>query len=167
MLAPVTAEAIHKAIAILGVEGIPEGEVQASIASFAHDKMVARRLIAWIPEAFGIVLVTHLGKVNLPTTFSARSTDGEWKQFEFKLEPIFAEALRVASDMYHSSDRSAFGNVAKRSSTVDVVNKVLNAGNSIEGATLSGPALIGIPAEVYGPTPKSMWRRLLPGWRLA
>lgn len=166
MLAPVPADVIHKAIMVLGVEGIAEGEAEANIASFAHDNMVVRRLIAWIPEAFGIVIVSHLGKINLPSTFSARSSDGQWKQFEFKLEPIFAEALRLAADMYHSGDRVAFANIAKRSSTVDIVNKVLNARHSIDGATLSGPALMGIAAEVYDAEPTPMWRRLFsaPRW---
>jgi len=156
----VSHDAIHKAIAILGVDGTAESKVEADVASFASDKMVARRLIDWIPEAFGIVLVSHIGKINLPTTFSARSNDGQWKHFEFKVEPIFVEALHIATDMYHSGDRSAFGNIAKRSSMVDVVNKVLNAGDSIDGGTLSGPALIGIPAEVYEGRSTPIWRRL-------
>ena len=157
---PVPHDAILKTIAVLGVEGVAESKVEATIASFAKDKMVARRLIDWIPEAFGIVLVSHIGKINLPATFSARSRDGQWKQFKFEVEPIFGEALRLAADMYHSGDRSTFGNIAKRSSMVDVANKVLNAGDSIDGGTLSGPALIGIPAEVYEAKPRSTWRRI-------
>ena len=153
-------DSVHKAIVVLGQDGIAESKVEADIFSFTNDKMVARRLIDWIPEAFGIVLVSHVGKVNLPTTFSARSKDGQWKHFEFRLEPIFAEALRLATDMYHSGDRTAFGNIAKRSSMVDVVNKALNAGESIDWATLSGPALIGIPAEVYERGSRPIWRRL-------
>jgi hypothetical protein len=159
----VPTEAIHKTIAVLGVEGISENEVESTVASFAGDKMIARRLIDWIPEAFGIVLASHIGKINLPTTFSAQSHNGEWKHFEFKVEPIFVESLRIATDMYHSGDRPTFGNVAKRSSMVDVVNNALNAGESIDGATLSGPALVGIPAEVYEVKSKSPWQRFLRG----
>jgi hypothetical protein len=159
----VPTEAIHKAIALLGVEGVSESEVESGIASFAGDKMVARRLIDWVPEAFGIVLASHIGKINLPATFSARSHNGEWKHFEFKVEPIFIESLRIATDVYHSGDRSIFGNIAKRSSMIDVVNKALNAGDSIDGATLSGPALVGIPAEVYEGKSKSPWQRFLRG----
>ena len=159
----VPTEAIRKAIAVLGIEGTPEGTVESDIASLAGDKMVARRLIDWIPEAFGIVLASHVGKINLPTTFSAQSHGGEWKHFEFKVEPIFVESLRIATDMYHSGDRPTFGNIAKRSSMVDVVNNALNAGESIDGATLSGPALIGIPAEVYEARSKSLWQRFLRG----
>jgi hypothetical protein len=153
-------DAIHKTIAILAIGGTAEAKVEADVATFATDKMVARRLIDWIPEAFGIVLASHIGKIHLPATFSARSSDGQWKQFEFKAEPIFVEALRIATDMYHSGDRSAFGNIAKRSSMVDVVNKALNAGDSIDGAMLSGPALIGVPAEVYEVKATPIWRRL-------
>jgi len=156
-------DAIHKAIAILGVEGISESEIESSIASFSGNKMTARRLIDCVPEAFGIVLASHVGKINLPSTFSARSNSGKWKSFEFKVEPIFGESLRIASDMYHSGDRSTFGNIAKRSSMIDVVNNALNAGESIDGATLSGPALIGIPAETYEAKSKSLWQKLFRG----
>jgi hypothetical protein len=91
------------------------------------------------------------------------SHSGEWKHFELKVEPIFVESLRIATDMYHSGDRPTFGNVARRSSMIDGVNNALNAGESIDGATLSGPALIGIPAEVYEPKSKSLWQRFLRG----
>ena len=145
----VPTDLIHKAIAILGIEGIDESKVEADIASFTEDSMVARRLIDWIPEAFGVVLVSHVGKIKLPTTFRARSRDGKWKHFDLKLEPIFVESLRIAMDMYHSGDRAKFGNIAKQSCVVDAVNKALNAGNAIDGGTLAGPAFNAIPAEVY------------------
>lgn len=156
----VPTEAIQKTIAILGVEGIQDEEIESRVAALAMDKMVARRLIDWIPEAFGIVLASHVGKVHLPTTFSARSRSGQWRTFEFKLKPIFGEAISIATDMYHSGDRSIFANIAIRSSTVGAVNRALNAGASIDGAKLSGPALNGIPAEVYE-AGSSWWRRAL------
>jgi hypothetical protein len=40
------------------------------------------------------------------------------------------------------------------------VNKALNQGVSLDGATLSGPALVGIPAELYLPKPPSLWQRI-------
>lgn len=154
-------ETLHKAIATLGIEGIPASQVEADIASVAKDAMVARRLVVWIPEAFGIVLISHIGKINLPTTFSARAGDDKWHKFEFKVEPVFVESLRTATGMYHSGHRPTFGNIANWSSMLDVVNNMLNAGHSIEGATLSGPALIGIPAEVYGVRRDPLWQRVL------
>jgi hypothetical protein len=64
-------------------------------------------------------------------------------------EPIHASAMRTALEMLHSGPRESFERIMRRSSILAVVNKALNAGESINGMTLSGPAFIGIPAEVY------------------
>jgi hypothetical protein len=156
----VPAEKIRQVVAILGAEGITESEVEARVAALVQDKMVARRLIDWIPEAFGLILVSHIGKFNLPTSFSAKAADGRWIEFEFKSEPIFGEALQLGAEIYHAGPRSLFSNIAMRSSMVAVVNNALNAGGSLEGSALSGPALIGIPAETYGHQRPFSWRRL-------
>jgi hypothetical protein len=156
----VPVETIRQVIAILGAEGITDGEVEAGVAALVQDKMVARRLIDWIPEAFGLILVSHMGKFNLPTSFSAKAADGSWVKFGFKTEPIFGEALQLGAEIYHSGHRNLFGNIASRGSMVAVVNNALNAGASLEGSTLSGPALIGIPAETYGNQGQFSWRRL-------
>jgi hypothetical protein len=79
-------------------------------------------------------------------------------------EPIFAATLQIAQAMFHSGPRELFQKVSFRSSTLDTVNNTLNAGatlESLDGARLSGPALIGIPAEVYIGLRKSLLRRLL------
>ena len=123
--------------------------------------MVARRLIDWIPEAFGHILVSHMGKFNLATSFSAKATDGRWVKFEFKTEPIFPEALQLGAEIYHSGSRNLFGSIALRSSKVAAVNNALTAGASLEGSTLSGPALNGIPAETYGKQRQFSWRHVL------
>lgn len=154
-------ELIERAIAIIGRDGISDEEMEALVLSLTQDSMLARRLIDWLPEAFGIVFIPHLAAVNLPTTFSARTRSGKWMEFKFQAEPIFSTAVRIGMDMYHSGPRDTFKNVVLRSSIVDAVNKALNENVSLDGATLSGPALIGIPAETYLSKPKSLWRRLL------
>ena len=159
----VTTDVIHKAVAILGNGGISDDVIESGIESFAENKLVARRLIDCIPEAFGIVLASHVGKINVPSMFSARLSNGNWKSFEFRVEPIFDLSLRIATDMYHTGDRSTFGNVAERSSIIGALNKALNAGASIEGATLSGPALMGVPAETYETKSNSLWEKLFRG----
>lgn len=159
---PVLAEQLEQAVAIIGSDGIGDEEIEIKVASLVQDPMLARRLIDWPPEAFGIVLVSHMNisKLTLPTTFSAKSNRGAWVELEFKVEPIFQSAIRLGTDMYHSGPRNTFSNVALRSAIVAVVNRALNEGSSLDGATLSGPALIGIPAEVYIPQPRPFWRRL-------
>jgi hypothetical protein len=157
---PVTAEQLNEAVAIIGRDGISDEEIEVKVASLVKDPMVARRLIDWLPEAFGMVLVSHMGKVTLPKTFRAKTDQGKWIEIELTVEPIFHDAIRLAMDMYHSGPRNTFSNVATRSAVVDGVNRALNGGESLDGASFSGPALLGIPAEFYVSQPKSFWRRL-------
>jgi hypothetical protein len=156
----VSPELLERTAEILGTDGISDEEIESKIFALAQDFMLARRLIDWLPEAFGIVFIPHMAKVNVPTTFSAKSKDGRWIEFKFGVEPIFEGAVRLGMEMYHCGHRGTFRNIVSRSSTLDAVNRALNQGDSIEGATLSGPVLIGVPAEVYMPQAKPLWRRL-------
>jgi hypothetical protein len=156
----VSSELIERTAEVLGTDGISEEEIESKVFAFAQDSILARRLIDWLPEAFGIIFIPHIARVNLPTTFSAKSKDGKWIEFKFCVEPIFEGAVRLGMEMYHSGPRSTFSNIVSRSSTVNAVNQALNQGDTIEGATLSGPALIGVPAEVYMPQVKPLWRQI-------
>ncbi len=159
---PIPVEIISNAIEILSADGITEDEIETRIAALVSDPMEARRLIDWIPEAFGIVLISHLGKPILPKTFSARDAEGKWKSFRLTYEPIFVAALEIAQAKYHQGPAAQFQSIATRSSVANAANNALNAGVSIDGAVFSGPALIGIPAEVY-PSQPSFWKRLFSG----
>ena len=96
-----------------------------------------------------MVLIGRMNLVQLPRTFSARATDGSWHEFPFSADPIFALAGQLAIETYQNGPRELFGPLATSSSMVDAVNKALNAGEDLQGAVLSGPALIGVPAENY------------------
>ena len=161
----VSTEDIQRAISQLGEGDRRDLEIEIAIGRFASDKMTVRRLIDWIPEAFGYVLLPHVGDVTLPATFSAKARDGTWKEFSFDREPIFGETVKLASAMYRDGPRTVFSNVAKRSYMVDAVNKALNAGDSLAGATMGGPKMLGIPAEFYDagarPAATSFWRKLV------
>jgi len=149
----VSNEVIERAIEILGEAGIPVEETEARLAKLVSDPMTVRRLADFIPEAFGLILIAHLGdgKMNIamPSGFQAADTKRKWHSFPFSSEPIFIHATRVATTMYHNGLRDVFKTVSLKSSTVSSVNNALNQGAKLENATLSGPALIGIPAEIY------------------
>lgn len=155
-------EQVEKVAALLGASDITSEEIESSVAAQVNDLVTTRRLIDWIPEAFGIVLVSHMGKLTLPTTFRAKNSHDQWIELPFSSEPIFASSLRLAQEMYHNGPREAFKNIASRSAMVAVINNALNAGGSIDGASLSGPAMLGIPAEFYLPKKMSFWSR----WKL-
>jgi hypothetical protein len=156
----VTSDLIEHSIAIIGADGISDEEIETQVLALSQDSMLARRLIDWLPEAFGLVFAPHLAKVILPRTFSAKSSHGNWIEFDFQVEPIFPIAIHFGMEMYHAGPRNIFNNIVLRSSIIAVINKALNNGISLDGGTLSGPALIGIPAETYLPKPTSLWRRL-------
>ncbi len=160
----VSPESLQRTISLLGEGERREMEIEIAVARFADDKLTARRLIDWTPEAFGYVLLPHVADMTLPTTFTAKTRDGEWKAFAFDREPLFADAVRVATEMYRDGPRGVFSAIAKRSSMVAAVNKALSDGQSLTGATLPGPAMAGIPAEFYDPKAKpapSFWRKLV------
>jgi hypothetical protein len=98
---------------------------------------------------FGAVVVAHLGDVNFVDTFSAQSKGGKWKNIPMKAEPIFVQGMRMAQDAYHDGWSEAHQRIASRSSIMNSASQILDSGGSMDGVTTSGPALIGIPAEVY------------------
>jgi len=136
-------------ITLLGDSETSPADLERRVLGLTEDAMLARRLIDWIPETFGIVLVSRMGKVAFSGTFSAKNQEGKWVKINMDSEPIHASAMRAALEMLHSGSRESYERIVGRSSILAVVNKALNAGESIDGMTLSGPAFIGIPAEVY------------------
>lgn len=163
----VPTELIEQCIAIIGRTGLTENEIESEVLALAQDQMLARRLIDCVPEAFGIVLAAHISsELILPTEFSAKSKDGEWQWFKFEVEPVFGAAFKLAQHTFHHGPREVFQNLAVRSAMLNTVNNLLNAGGKIEGAVLSGPVMLGIPAEIYPKPKKSLIERFF-AWRLA
>lgn len=163
-MTPIPDETVRAAISIIGTSDIDDKQIERDVRALVSDDMTARRLIDWIPEAFGIVLISHISnKIGLPKTFSAKTAAGKWIQLPLEIEPIFVTALQVAQTMFHEGPNDVFKNVSLRSSMINVVNSALKSGVSLDGGCISGPALIGIPAEVYPSPPKSFWRRLFGG----
>jgi hypothetical protein len=159
-MCPVPSDLIQQSITIIGTQGITEDAIESQVLALAPDAMTARRLIDWIPEAFGFVLVANMNKkITLPTTFLARRADDKWVTLNLDFEPIFGVALTKAQHVYHNGPGELFQNVALRSSMVKTVNNAINAGATLDGAIMSPTALLGIPAEVYPARPKPWWRK--------
>src|SRR3954468_4781688 len=124
---PISPEVVGRAVEILGTDGISEDDIELQVAALVSDPMESRRLILWIPEAFGIVLISHRGKPVLPNRFSAMNAQGESRSFPFRSEPIFLLALQIAQVAYHDGPTQSFQNIALRSSTVNAANNLMSA----------------------------------------
>ena len=149
------------AVEILALPGLDDEEVDRRVGGLVDDEMAMRRLVDWPPEAFGLVLIAHnWNKLTLPSTFTAKSKAGRWSEFPFKCEPIFADSLEIGQQLLHDGDREIFKNVAARGAMLNTINNALEQGSDLDGGVLSGPALIGIPAEVYTLPKKTFWQNL-------
>ncbi|HSI62277.1 MAG TPA: hypothetical protein VLE43_04140 [Candidatus Saccharimonadia bacterium] len=159
-LPSVPSSLIKEAIVLLGTEDLDDATLESRMLESAGDDMLARRLIDWIPEAFGYVAISHVGKVTILNEFQAKNAKGKWRTLPMKAEPIFAPALLEAQEMFHDGPRDVHLRIAMRSACLNSINNALNGGAKIDGATISGPALIGIPAEVYLGEERSFWSKL-------
>lgn len=143
-------------IQILGVEGIDDAEIDARVSKLVAEPVTIRRLVDWPPEAFGLVLISHTWNVNLPKTFTAFDDRRRPREFPFDCEPVFAASVAIAMEMYHNGPRDLFKAVSLRSAMLGTINNALNSGASVDGGSLSGPSLIGIPAKTYQPPERSL-----------
>lgn len=161
-MTPVASSLIEHAITILGIEDIESDVIESKVAMLVDNTTTARRLIDWPPEAFGIVLATHLAKIEISKTFMARDLNGRWQTFPLTDEPIFVESLQIAQQMSHDGRWDTFKNVAMRSSIMDAISAALRDRQSLDGRVFSGPTMLGIPAEIYTRPSTSFWRRFFP-----
>ncbi|HEY6020953.1 MAG TPA: hypothetical protein VIY48_13940 [Candidatus Paceibacterota bacterium] len=99
-------------------------------------------MVAFLPIAFGRVVIAHIGKINFTTRYRIQETG---HSCSFSEEPIFIEAIKIATESYHTGlvPRELFSAVALRSAELDAVNKALNNGDVIDGASFNDVVFSG------------------------
>jgi hypothetical protein len=137
-----------------------EDEAIRQLQLHLHDRWLVERAIAWIPEAFGAVLVAQYPGMRQPGTFSAFDTAGRTREFAMAAEPIFEQARDYARMIHRDGPRELFVTLAARSSIAQVVGQLLDADGSAADIVLTGTALGRIPAEIYGATTRTWWSRV-------
>lgn len=145
-----SAEAFELALTLLGREDVDEEHAEQALLALGSEHGQMRRLLVWLPEAFAMALIGHMElDVLLPRTFTASDAQGERHELPLEREPVFVDGLKRALAMYHEGPRAAFKAICQRSSLLNAIDNALNAGADLQGATLSGPELLDIPAETY------------------
>ncbi|WP_395321878.1 hypothetical protein [Variovorax sp. UC74_104] len=120
------------------------------LLGLAGNDLDSRRLRDCIPEAFGLVFASHLcSAMKPPDCFQARDDGGAWRPIPLRAELVFVHALPIALHIFHHGPRALFKNIAEMNSVVDALKNVLNASGSLEGSTLQGPQMLGLPASLY------------------
>ncbi|UQV46633.1 hypothetical protein KIV45_06830 [Janthinobacterium lividum] len=154
MMEALSSDLIYQAVKILGAQPDADDAVEAQVRALVGEDLTMRRLADVVPEAFGLVLASHLpdsDTMTLPDTFRAQDEDGEWVEFPLRREPIFVVAADIAQHTFHNGPRALMQNLASRSSLLSAINKSLNAGGSLDGTTLGPPSFFGLPAALYQP----------------
>jgi hypothetical protein len=143
---------IYQAVKLLGAGPDADDDVEAQVRALVQDELTVRRLADVVPEAFGLVLASHLPgakNMTLPDTFCAQDEDGEWVAFPMRHEPIFAVAADIARHTFHNGPRALMQNLADRSSLLSAISQALDTGESLDGATLGPPSFFALPAALY------------------
>jgi len=111
------------------------------------DRLVARRLVAFVPMAFGEVLVAGLG-LQPGTEFMFRDESGRWRSKPLRTVPEYVAAESLISTL---AGTPGFRVLAIRDSRVALVNKVLSEGESLDSVKswrLTPPALVADGADL-------------------
>ena len=153
-----SSDLIYQAVKLLGAQPDASDETEEQLRALVRDDFTVRRLADVVPEAFGLVLASHLPgaeNMTLPDTFCAQDDDGEWVEFPMRCEPIFVMAVDIAQHTFHNGPRALMKNLADRSSLLSAISKALNAGGSLDGTNLGPPSFFGLPAALYQPAASS------------
>jgi len=139
---------------IFASEPDPDQQVQKlQAAGFTEDE--AAVLTGVLPEAFAIPALMALGVTQVSELASAQTKSGREVEVALNDIPIFVAALALAHEHRTSGvfPHEVYKTIAEQSALIDAANKALNAGESIEGATVA-IAFIGATAEALGWKPE-------------
>ena len=122
--------------------GKEDSELIAHLIHQGVAERIAERLVAFLPLAFGRVVIENTARVTFSDKFEVYAT-GEEKTLS--QEPVYSEAFRLARDIYRSGQipREQFLAVANRSAELGAVTKALSDGADINGASLNAVVLWG------------------------
>ncbi|WP_155755074.1 hypothetical protein [Burkholderia pseudomultivorans] len=78
---PVSVDTVLAAAEILGAHPHVDDETEQRVRALVDDDLTMRRLVDIIPEAFGLVVASHLPSASgmtLPDSFSVQDESGTW-----------------------------------------------------------------------------------------
>lgn len=147
-------------IAARGAGGADDGELVEALIARGAGKLEAERLSAFIPHAFGRVLLRGLGvRARDDRAFVWQGHGKEPREIRLADEPIFVAAERYAEAVQKDGPRRLFDALALRSAEVNAVNGLLQKGGRPEDIGLTGPVFMRLdgPAGARGERPSKPW----------
>ncbi len=144
-------ELIQAARHFVGATEKDDSEIVATLIEDGLGLAAAERVAAFLPIAFGRVVLSHLAKITFTTDYVIHET-GQTRSLSS--EPIFTAALALATESYHSGilAKETFSAIATRSAEMAAVSKAMN-----DGADVNGASLRSIEFSGYKTLGKSGW----------
>jgi len=124
-----------------------EEEIVGGLCSAGVARLVAERLVALVPLAFGRVLVSHMEKLEFSTSAILTARDGSPQSCDLRTDGLFLSALEIATAMYHEGPRHLFQAAASASAEVAAVNQLLNSGGTLAGVRFKEPRFLRLSFE--------------------
>ena len=142
---------LDTASAVAASPNITEGGLSALLRSKGYSPIQAEKLTTFVPSAFAWVLLHKMG-ASLPNHYIALTKDGAEVSIPIAQEHYFTAALALAHHTFQNGwsaalPRSTFEAVANRSAEMDAVNKLLNQGETVSGASVQPFRVFGFTAE--------------------
>lgn len=147
---PSTEFAIKRAYGFIIASYSPD-EIVAKLGELGVIRSVAQRVIAFVPIAFGRVLLDGTG-ITLSDTYLVER-DGQMVERRFDDEDVYRTAYALAKSGQVTAP--VFNVIARTSSEVDAANQALNAGAQLENLVAGPPALTMILDDTE--PPKKWW----------
>lgn len=119
-----------------------DGALTKIVEDRGYKTDLAERFVAFMPLAFGRVVINKIGSVSFTSSYKVKEQN---REFSLEEEPIYCLAYKLAFESYENGilEREVFSAIATRSAELDSVNKALNAGEDINGAKFSTILLFG------------------------
>jgi hypothetical protein len=122
-------------------------DFEEALVADGTDRLMARRLVTFVPIAFGQVVLAGLG-LQPGTEFTFRNESGRLCSRAFGTVGEYLAAESLISELARTP---GFRALAARDSRVGAVNKALREGeslDSIKAGSLSSPALVADGADL-------------------
>ncbi len=114
----------------------------AALTKKGLSESYAERLVAFLPLAFGRVVVGQLAEITLADQYSTRERGVEKSLND---EPVYMEAVTLARSVARDGtmETALFRSIAYRSAELAAVNQALTEGTNINGHTMLPPVFNG------------------------
>jgi hypothetical protein len=136
------------------------------LSNAGFSALEARLLVVLVPTAFSRPLLEKAGITSFAPSISAPTRAGGRVDIPLRTWPVYAEAVALAREHYRSGilDQDAYKRVTLRSAEVNALNKALNEGEDVRGATIAS-AIVWTCAEDLGYEPQSQPETAKPWWK--